>query len=90
MTEDRVSSLNIMLVVEVSLVRVAIQVQYLVISPRSPSLCDIFFRDDGVRNTWRDINSLAMLSMRRDMNRAALVVECSTVGNLFINSMARQ
>jgi hypothetical protein len=89
-TEDRVSSLNIMLVVEVSLVRVAIQVQYLVISPRSPSLCDIFFRDDGVRNTWRDINSLAMLSMRRDMNRAALVVECSTVGNLFINSMARQ
>ena len=90
MTEDRVSSLNIMLVVEVSLVRVAIQVQYLVISPRSPSLCDIFFRDDGVRNTWRDINSLAMLSMRRDMNRAALVVECSTVGNLFINPMARQ
>ena len=90
MTEDRVSSLNIMLVVEVSLVRVAIQVQYLVISPRSPSLCDIFFRDDGVRNTWRDINSLAMLSMRRDMNRAALVVECSTVGNLFINSMTRQ
>ena len=75
----------------VSLVRVAIQVQYLVISPRSPSLCDIFFRDDGVRNTWRDIiNSLAILSMRRDMNRAALVVECSTVGNLFINSMARQ
>jgi hypothetical protein len=88
-TEDKVSSL--IMLVGVSLVRLAIQVQYLVISPRSPSLCDIFFRNDGVRNTWRDIiNSLAMVFMRRDMHRAALVVECSTVGNLSINSLSRQ
>ena len=87
MTEDKVSSL--IMLVGVSLVRVAIQVQYLVISPRSPSLCDIFFRNDGVRYTWRDIiNSLVF--MRRDMHRAALVVECSTVGKLSINSLSRQ